>query len=272
MIAVIGAGTMGKGIAIEFARFGNKVLLVSMERHLSPEALHQEVDRVVDKYGYPNRDNIVENITTTNELGHIDEADLVIEAVSENLEKKRNAITQVVSRIRKDAIIASNTSSLSIRSIFEGLTPLDRVMGMHFFNPVQVMKLVEMAILPETSMEKANHIRELLIGIEKEPVTVKDAPGFIVNRLLIPMINEAARLIDEGIASIEDIDKAMKFGANHPMGPLKLSDLIGNDITKAILDVLNSKGAAIRVSSTLQSLVDQKKLGRKTKSGFYDYK
>ena len=272
MIGIIGAGTMGKGIAIEFARFGNKVILVSYQRHLSEDALHIEVERITDKYNFQNRDQILENIKTTNEFNLLVDCNLIIEAVSEDLNLKRNAFIEALPFISHKAVISSNTSSLSIREIFKGIIEFNRVIGLHFFNPVQIMKLVELSYLEETNLEKLAPVISLLVSIEKEVVRVKDTPGFIVNRLLIPMINEAVKIVEDGIATVEDVDRAMKFGANHPMGPLKLSDLIGNDITLAILEALKLKNSNIDVSKELIKKVEDKKHGRKTGIGFYEYK
>jgi 3-hydroxybutyryl-CoA dehydrogenase len=272
MIGIIGAGTMGKGIAIEFARFGNKVVLVSYQRHLSEDALRIEVERITDKFNFQNRDQILENIKTANEFNLLADCELIIEAVSEDLNLKRNAFIEALPYINPNAVLSSNTSSLSIREIFKGIIEFNRVIGLHFFNPVQIMKLVELSYLDETNFEKIVPVTNLLVSIEKEVVRVKDTPGFIVNRLLIPMINEAAKIVEDGIATVEDVDRAMKFGANHPMGPLKLSDLIGNDITLSIIEALKLKNSNIDVSKELIKKVKDRKLGRKTGIGFYEYK
>lgn len=272
MIGIIGAGTMGKGIAIEFARYGNKVVLVSYQRHLSKEALHQEVERITDKFNFQNKDQILENITTTNEFSELIHCELVIEAVSEDLALKRNAITEASQFINSNSIVSSNTSSLSIKEIFQGIIELERVIGLHFFNPVQIMKLVELSYLEETNLDNISHIDDLVKSIDKEVVRVKNSPGFIVNRLLIPMINEAAKIVEEGLATIEDVDRAMKFGANHPIGPLKLSDLIGNDVILAILNTLKALNPQIIISREILGRVSKNYLGRKTGDGFYEYK
>ena len=272
MIGIIGAGTMGKGIAIEFARFNHKVVLISVERHLSEQMLHDEVLRLTEKYSFENKDDIINNIETTNVYSDLINCNLIIEAVSENLGKKRNALNEAKEFINKSSIVASNTSSLSIQEIFDGIIPLDRVVGLHFFNPVQIMKLVELSYLDKSSELTTSKAKVYAESLEKEVVLVKNSPGFIVNRLLIPMINEAARIVDEGIATIEDIDRAMKFGANHPMGPLKLSDLIGNDITLAILNVLKEKNDNMEISNILKEKVKSSQLGRKSGIGFYEYR
>ena len=272
MIGIIGAGTMGKGIAIEFARFNHKVVLISVERHLSKQMLHDEVLRLTEKYSFENKEDIINNIETTNVYNDLIDCNLIIEAVSEDLDKKRNSLNEAKEYICENTIVASNTSSLSIKDIFSGIIPLERVVGLHFFNPVQIMKLIELSFLDESSQFIINEARKYAESIEKEVVLVKNSPGFIVNRLLIPMINEAARIVDEGIATIEDIDRAMKFGANHPMGPLRLSDLIGNDITLAILNVLNVKNNNLKISNGLKEKVESSQLGRKSGIGFYEYR
>jgi len=270
MIGILGAGTMGKSIAIEFARFNKKVVLVSAQRHIKPDSLIEEVDKVSKRFEDINIDVIHSNIILSNEYADLSECDFIIEAVSENLEVKRRILKEVVPLFNDDILFASNTSSLSIKSIFEDIVDLKNVCGMHFFNPVHIMKLVELSYLEETSNETIKRAFDLANSIEKEVIKVKNSPGFIVNRLLIPMINEAAKIVEEGIASVEDVDKAMKFGANHPIGPLKLSDLIGNDITLNILKILE-ENLDLKISDLLSKIVEDNKLGRKTKIGFYDY-
>jgi 3-hydroxybutyryl-CoA dehydrogenase len=272
MIGIIGAGTMGKGIAIEFARFGYKVKLVSVGRHLSREDLLHEIKSIVSKYDFLNMEEILTNIEEFNSFDNIGDCELIIEALSENLEIKRATLRELARLVAPNTIFASNTSSLSIRNIFSDIIDLENVLGLHVFNPVQLMKLVEVSFVPETSIRTIDFVVEYLEKIEKIYVKVKDSPGFIVNRLLIPMINEASKMVDEGLATVDDIDKAMKYGANHPMGPLKLSDLIGNDITLAILNVLKDNKTDIKISKELINLVDKGKLGRKTGHGYYLYK
>lgn len=270
MIGIIGSGTMGKGIAIEFARNNEKVVLVSAQRHLSSEELLLEIDRVSNRYPDLDVNALHANITLSNLLSDLENCDFIIEAVSESLELKRNVIKETNKYIKDNAIYASNTSSLSIEDIFKDIIDFSRVCGLHFFNPVHVMKLVELSYLQGTSNDTIETAKKLALSLEKEVILVKNSPGFIVNRLLIPMINEAAKIVEEGIASIEDIDKAMKFGANHPLGPLKLSDLIGNDITLNILYSLQEK-LDLNISDLIKEKVENNDLGRKTKKGFYDY-
>jgi 3-hydroxybutyryl-CoA dehydrogenase len=273
MIAVIGSGTMGKGIAIEFARNNINVLLVSIGRNLGDSELKNEIKKVAEKYKVENVEEIAERIKTANDFKQLSHCDWVIEALSEDLTYKREIMQEVSKHTDTlSTIFATNTSSLSVASIFEGIVPLEKVVGLHFFNPVQVMKLVEISYLEETEDSVVNYVKGLVTSIKKDYVLVKNSPGFIVNRLLIPMINEAVKIVEEGIATPEDVDSAMKLGANFPIGPLKLSDLIGNDITLSILRELQSSSTTnLQISETLKELVTEKKLGRKTKEGFYTY-
>ena len=270
MIGIIGSGTMGKGIAIEFAKSNEKVVLVSAQRHLTSEELLIEIDKVSNRYPDLDVNAIHGNITLSNVLSDLENCNFIIEAVSENLELKRDILREASKYINDNAIYASNTSSLSVEDIFKDIIDLSRVCGLHFFNPVHVMKLVELSYLKDTSNEVIDTAKQLALSLDKEVILVKNSPGFIVNRLLIPMINEAAKIVEEGIASIEDIDKAMKYGANHPLGPLKLSDLIGNDITLNILYSLQDK-LDLDISKLIKEKVENNDLGRKTKKGFYDY-
>ena len=187
---------------------------------------------------------------------------------------KKEIFAELDGICKKETILASNTSSLSITEVASATSRPDKVIGMHFFNPAPVMKLVEIIRGMATSQETFDAVKNLSLEIGKEPVEVKEAPGFVVNRILIPMINEASFILQEGIASVEDIDTAMKFGANHPMGPLALGDLIGLDVCLAIMDVLyNETGDnKYRASSTLRKYVRAGWLGRKSGRGFYNYK
>jgi 3-hydroxybutyryl-CoA dehydrogenase len=270
-IGIIGAGTMGKGIAIEFARYGYKVVLLSAQRHLDTADLKKELTKISQRYKDINHDDVCSNITMTNEFADLSGCDFIIEAVSENLDIKREIVYKALPYLNKSVIFSTNTSSLSIKDVFIDIVDLDKVCGLHFFNPVQVMKLVELSYLEESSEKTIETAKNLALSLKKEFILVKNSPGFIVNRLLIPFINEATKIVESGIASIEDIDKAMQFGANHPIGPLKLSDLIGNDITLNILNSLQ-KSFNLEISELLISTVKENKLGRKTKQGFYSYK
>ena len=198
-------------------------------------------------------------------------SDLIVEAVVENLQVKREVFQEIDSICDKKTVFTTNTSSLPIRAIGEGLSrPL---IGMHFFNPAPVMKLVEVILSSDTPCEMVEYLMDVTRLLGKTPIEVKEAPGFVVNRVLIPMINEAISIYAEGVASAEDIDTAMKLGANHPMGPLELADLIGLDMVLAILDVMLKETGDMkyRPEAMLKRMVREKKLGRKTGEGFYKY-
>ena len=275
-VGVIGAGTMGSGIAQAFAQTeGYEVCLCDINEEFAAngkakiaKGLEKRVAR--GKMEQAAADAILAKITT----GVKDictDCDLIVEAAIENMEIKKQTFKELQDICKEDAIFATNTSSLSITEIGAGL---DRPMiGMHFFNPAPIMKLVEIIRGMATSQETFDAVKELSLAIGKEPVEVAEAPGFVVNRILIPMINEASFILQEGIASVEDIDTAMKYGANHPMGPLALGDLIGLDVCLAIMDVLyNETGdTKYRSSSILRKYVRAGWLGRKSGRGFYNY-
>ena len=220
-----------------------------------------------------DKEAILERITGTTDLALAADCDLVIEAAVENMEIKKSIFSELDRICKESAILASNTSSLSITEVASATKRPDKVIGMHFFNPAPVMKLVEIIRGMATSKETFEAVKEISTAIGKEPVEVAEAPGFVVNRILIPMINEASFILQEGIASVEDIDTSMKYGANHPMGPLALGDLIGLDVCLAIMDVLyNETGdSKYRASSLLRKYVRAGYLGRKTGRGFYTY-
>ena len=277
-VGVIGAGTMGSGIAQAFAQTeGYEVCLCDINEEFAAngkakiaKGLEKRVAR--GKMEQATVDAILAKITT----GVKDictDCDLIVEAAIENMEIKKQTFKELQDICKEDAIFATNTSSLSITEVASATGRPDKVIGMHFFNPAPVMKLVEIIRGMATSQETFDAVKELSLAIGKEPVEVAEAPGFVVNRILIPMINEASFILQEGIASVEDIDTAMKFGANHPMGPLALGDLIGLDVCLAIMDVLyNETGdTKYRASSTLRKYVRAGWLGRKSGRGFYNY-
>ena len=277
-IFVLGAGTMGAGIVQAFAQKGYEVIVRDIkdefvERGISVinKGLSKQVAK--GKMTEEVKEEILARISGTTDMNLAADCDLVVEAAIENMKIKKEIFAELDKICKPETILASNTSSLSITEVASATSRPEKVIGMHFFNPAPVMKLVEIIRGMATSQETFDAVKELSLAIGKEPVEVAEAPGFVVNRILIPMINEASFILQEGIASVEDIDTAMKYGANHPMGPLALGDLIGLDVCLAIMDVLyNETGdTKYRASSTLRKYVRAGWLGRKTGRGFYNY-
>ena len=277
-IVVIGGGTMGLDIAHTFARSGNQVIV----REISEEFANKAKDRLVasldkmvarGKMEEAKKNEILGNMTFTSDLALAADADLVVEAAVENLEIKKKIFAELDELCKPETILATNTSSISITAIAAATKRPDKFVGMHFFNPATVMKLVEVIRGEHTSDETFQTIWELSEAIGKTPVEVNEAPGFVVNKILIPMINEAIDLVYTGVASVEGIDNAMKLGANHPIGPLALGDLIGLDVCLAIMDVLfnETHDPKYRASLLLRRMVRAGKLGRKTGEGFFKY-
>ena len=277
-VFVLGAGTMGAGIVQAFAQKGCEVIVRDIkdefvQRGLAgiAKGLDKQVAR--GKMTEEVKVEILSRISGTTDMKLAADCDLVVEAAIENMKIKKEIFAELDGICKPEAILASNTSSLSITEVASATKRADKVIGMHFFNPAPVMKLVEIIKGIATSEETFDAVKNLSVEIGKEPVEVAEAPGFVVNRILIPMINEASFILQEGIASVEDIDTAMKYGANHPMGPLALGDLIGLDVCLAIMDVLLSEtgDSKYRASSILRKYVRAGWLGRKTGKGFYDY-
>lgn len=277
-IFVLGAGTMGAGIVQAFAQKGYEVIVRDIKDEFVERGLagiNKNLSKLVSKgkITEESKEDILSRISGTTDMNLAADCDLVVEAAIENMKIKKEIFAELDKICKPETILASNTSSLSITEVASATSRPEKVIGMHFFNPAPVMKLVEIIRGMATSQETFDAVKELSLAIGKDPIEVEEAPGFVVNRILIPMINEASFILQEGIASVEDIDTAMKFGANHPMGPLALGDLIGLDVCLAIMDVLyNETGdTKYRASSTLRKYVRAGWLGRKTGKGFYNY-
>jgi len=278
-IVIIGAGTMGNGIAHTFAQNNFEVTLIDINQNSLDKALKtisNNLDRMVtkEKISLIEKNNTLNNITTkTNINSTLTDVDLVIEAATENLDIKIEIFKELDTYYANNTILASNTSSISITEIASSTNRPNKVIGMHFMNPVPIMKLVEVIKGYETDLETLNFINNITKEVKKIPVEVNDYPGFISNRILLPMINEAIESLHHGVSSVKNIDTIMKLGMGHPMGPLQLADFIGLDVCLSILNVMYNgfKSPKYIASPLLKNMVLAGKLGIKSKEGFYDY-
>ena len=277
-VGVIGAGTMGNGIAQVCASAGFQVIMVDINEAalgLALQTIDKSLARLVqkEKLSTEDKDQALGNIRTTTELTSLASADLVIEAASEAEPVKRALIRQIDEIVSEQAIIASNTSSISITRLASASSRPERFIGMHFFNPVPVMALVELIGGLQTSDTTRSSAAEFVAAIHKTAISVRNSAGFAVNRILVPMINEAVFVLQEGIASAEDIDLGMRLGCSHPIGPLALADLIGLDTLLAVMDVFYTSfnDSKYRPAPLLREMVEAGYLGRKSGQGFYHY-
>lgn len=277
-IAVIGAGMMGGGIAQFFAEVGYPVLINDMSAELLDSgigAIRGRLKKSAAKGKIPSTraDDVMSRIVPADSLAAVSEADLIVEAIVEDMAVKQSLFAELSLHVGRDAVLATNTSSLSVTEMSSAVTRPERFLGIHFFNPPTKLELIEVVPTPLTSGRALDAICAMLTACGKTPVRVKDSPGFIVNRLLLLLINEAAKMIDEGVATAEDIDTAMQLAALHPAGPLAVADLIGLDTVGKILDTLGRRMDAGKYApaDAITNAVAHGRLGRKSGKGFYDY-
>lgn len=275
---MLGAGTMGHGIAQVAAGAGYQVVM----RDINPAAIERGRTAIernlakgiqLGKVTEPERAETLARIRATTDIADLRESDLVIEAAPEKIELKQNLLRETESLVRSDCIFATNTSSLSITEIAKASERPANVVGMHFFNPVHIMRLVEIVVGKQTSDDTTETVREVALRMKKEPIVVRDVPGFASSRLGVTLGLEAMRMVEQGVASARDIDTAMELGYNHPIGPLKLTDLVGLDVRLSIAEYLHTtlRSETFRPPEILRRLVSEGKLGKKTGEGFYNW-
>jgi 3-hydroxybutyryl-CoA dehydrogenase len=277
-VGVVGCGAMGLGVTELLLVADHSVFLVTRTEDRARDC-RTKIESAMNWYWEKKRkskevvDAALRRLTITADYSILSSVDFVVECVSEDMEIKRSVIEKIGAYISPECVLATNTSSLSIAALAKSFADPRRVLGFHLFNPPKTMKLVEVIKGPLTGQPAVDRGIELARSLGKEPVTIDDSPGFIVNKLLIPMINEAVGLLSTGVATKEDLDKAMRLGANHPMGPLELADLIGTDLCLSILESLYTETGNQKYAPDplLKKMVRENRLGRKTKSGFYTY-
>jgi len=277
-VSVIGAGSMGRGIAQSFIQNGYNVILIDKDEKVLKDAseyILRGLDKLVElkKISENQKEEFKGNLSVSSEIEDLKESFLVIESINENLAMKEKLFSQLDNLVHKNTILATNTSTLSVTKIASYTKNPERVIGLHFFIPAEIMKLVEVIPGEMTSIFTVNKSINILNDINKIPIKCKDSPGFIVNRLILLFQNEAAKLLDERIASAEDIDNAIKLGLNHKMGPLELADFVGLDVLYNSLMILYQELGAERYkpANIIRKLVEDGNLGRKTGKGFYIY-
>ena len=277
-VGVLGAGTMGHGIAQVAAAAGFQVVLRDVDQSAVDQGL-QSIERNLTKgiergkVTEQERDDTLARIKTTTELRDLSAVDLIIEAAPESLKLKQDLLRECEAVSGADCIFATNTSSLSITEIASLAVRSDKVIGMHFFNPVHIMKLIEVVVGERTGKDTTAAVTRVAMQMKKEPIVVRDVPGFASSRLGVTLGLEAMRMVEQGVASARDIDTAMELGYNHPMGPLRLTDLVGLDVRLSIAEYLHSKlgSETFRPPDILRRMVSEGKLGKKTGQGFYDW-
>lgn len=277
-VGIVGAGTMGSGIAELVASAEKDVVLLDIEKSIVEDAVGKIEKNLLrlarrGKIDEEQTPRIISRIQATEDYGDFHGADIVVEAASEDMDLKKAVFARIEENTGQSAIIATNTSTLSVTELAMSTSRPEKVVGIHFFNPAPVMKLVEVINTAKTSPETLEQTMEFARSLDKYPIVAKDRSGFVVNRILLPMINEAIFTLDEGIAAAAEIDNAMKLGANHPIGPLALADLIGLDVTLSVLDVLYTEygDQKFRPAPLLKEMVRAGNLGRKTGKGFFEY-